>query len=227
MRQFSTLLKHFIKLEFNQKERWISPLLFSITVLLLFFFALGRVEDEQVISMFITQTLLTTFLALQLSFMRSFEAESQDRVYDLLRSYPINPMAWYLAKYLSTCLSACLVCLATLFFSLFFNAESNIELFNWNLIPVLLVAISGLVSIGILLAQLTLGAKSKQILYPIIYFPLTSPVLLGAVESSRAILTKGDTIMSLAGSWVGLLGVFSLIYFTLGLLFFEEVAKAE
>lgn len=225
--QLRTLLPHFINLEFHQKERWISPLLFSTTVLLLFFFAAGRVEDEQVVTMFITQTLLTTFLALQLSFMRSFEAESQDRVYDLLRSYPINPSAWYLAKYLSTCLAALLVCFATLGLSLFFNAESNIELFHWELLVVLSVAISGLVSIGILLAQLTLGAKSKQILYPIIYFPLTSPVLLGAVESARSILNKGESLDALMSSWLGLLGVFSIIYFTLGILFFEEVAKAE
>ena len=89
MRQFSTFLKHFIKLRIQSKKKdGFLLFLFSITVLLLFFFALGRVEDEQVISMFITQTLLTTFLALQLSFMRSFEAESQDRVYDLLEAIP-------------------------------------------------------------------------------------------------------------------------------------------
>ena len=131
--QLKTLTSHFVTLEFHQKERWISPLLFSVTVLLLFFFAAGRVEDEQAIAMFITQTLLTTFLALQLSFMRSFEAESQDKVYDLLRSYPIDPSAWYLAKYLSTGLAAILVCFATLGISLFFNAESNVELFKWEL----------------------------------------------------------------------------------------------
>ena len=227
MKQFSTLVQHFIHLEFELKERWISPLLFSITVLLLFFFSLGKVEQEQVVSMFITQTLLTTFIALQLSFMRSFEAESQDKVYDLLRSYPINPMSWYLAKYISTCITASLICLATLFISIFFNADANVSLFRWDIIPVLLIAISGLVSIGILLAQLTLGAKSKQILYPIIYFPLTSPVLLGAVESCRAIISKGDTVLTLSSSLVGLLAVFSLIYFTLGLLFFDEVANAE
>ena len=225
--QLKTLLSHFINIELQQKERWVSPLLFSTTVLLLFFFASGRVEDELVVTMFITQTLITTFLALQLSFMRSFESESQDRVYDLLRSYPINPYSWYLAKYLSTCLAGSLVCFATLGLSLFFNAETGIDLFHWELFVILTVAISGLVSIGILLAQLTLGAKSKQVLYPILYFPLTSPVLLGAVESARAILSGGESLDSLFGSWLGLLAVFSVIYFTLGILFFEEVAKAE
>ena len=51
--QLRTLLAHFINLEFHQKERWISPL-FSTTVLLLFFFTAGRVEDE-LDAMFITK----------------------------------------------------------------------------------------------------------------------------------------------------------------------------
>lgn len=225
--QFKTLFNQYLRLEFMQLERLISPLLFAVTFLLVFMFAMGKVEPEQVPTLFIAEAFLAGFFALQLSFARSLEPDSQDAVFSLLRSYPIAPGAWFMAKYLTVLTTGILILMPTVVFSAFFHAESRLALLDGSIFLIGLLALLGLCSVGVLLSILTLGAGARQILFPLIYFPLTTPVLLAAVESSRAVLIDGVAMTGLISSWLGLLLVFDLIYTVLGLLLFGELVKAE
>ena len=69
---------------------------------------------------------------------------------------------------------------------------------------------------------MTLKANARQILYPLLYFPLTAPVLLGAVQSSRLCLDGGRAAADIK-AWLGLLLGFDCIYVTLGILLFTEL----
>ena len=84
-----------------------------------------------------------------------------------------------------------------------------------------------LASLGVLLSTMMLRSSAKQILYPLIYFPLTTPVLLSAAESARSILVDGKDLQYLLSSWLGLLMIFGIMYFTLCLLLFGELVKPE
>ncbi|SMF29614.1 heme exporter protein CcmB [Pseudobacteriovorax antillogorgiicola] len=227
LNQMRALLSQSLKVEWATPERWLSPLLFAITVLVLFSFAVGQLEGPEVAHLLVAETFLTAFFSLQISFSRSLDPDMQDRVFDVLRTYPISSSAWFLGKYLLVLVMGTLILIPTMILSSFFYAKSGVSLVDWSLIGVALTALAGMSALGVLLSTMTMRSGSKQILYPLLYFPLTTPVLLSAVESSKAILIKNESLDMLLSSWLGLLIIFGIIYFTLGLLLFGELVKAE
>ena len=196
-------------------------------MLLLFAFAFGRVEPRFLPQMLTAATYLTAFLALQIAFSRILEPDLQDKIFEQLRSYPLSPTAWYLSKYLLVMVLGLMILLPTLFFANLFLNEGGPTLLTSTILAIAILALFGLGSIGVLLSTMMLRSNAKHILYPLLYFPLTTPVLLAAVESSRAHLAEGASLEKLLASWLGLLVIFGIMYFTLSLLLFGELVKPE
>ncbi|MBC7661906.1 MAG: heme exporter protein CcmB [Chitinophagaceae bacterium] len=225
--QYRALLWQAVQVEWANAERWLSPLLFSGTMILLFVFTFGTVEPKFIPQLYIAATFLTAFFSLQISFSRVLEPDMQDRVFDQLRTYPISPSAWFLSKYTIVIALGVLILAPTLFLSDLFLNVSGKSLLNGSLAIIALMALLSLGALGVLLSTMMLRSNAKQILYPLIYFPLTIPVLLSAVESSHAILVDGKDLSYLMSSWLGLLVIFGIMYFTLCLLLFGELVKPE
>lgn len=225
--QFRTMLYQSVQVEWANAERWLSPLLFAMTILLLFAFAFGRVESQFLPQMFIAATFLTAFFSLQIAFSRILEPDMQDKVFDQLRSYPLSPVAWFLSKYCLVIMLGVMILLPTLLLSHLFLNESQENMLSGPLVVIALMALLSLGSVGVLLSTMMMRSNAKQILYPLIYFPLTTPVLLAAVESSRAHLLDGSSLEKLLSSWLGLLVIFGIMYFTLSLLLFGELIKPD
>ena len=221
-RQYKLIVGQGLRAELADKERMISPILFAITILLLFSFALGEVEERLRAQVFTAETYLTGFFALQLSFSRLFEPERDDRVFDLMRSYPISHAAWFLAKYTLVIILGLATLLPTMVFGAFLLQGSGPALLSWPLVGVAALAVAGLAALGVLLSVMTLKAHARQLLYPLLYFPLTTPVLLAAVQTSLIYLEEGQ-MTEAAQSWMGLLTLFNVIYFTLALLLYSEL----
>lgn len=220
--QYRTIVAQGLRAEFADKERLVSPVLFSITMLLLFSFALGELDASLKARVYLAETFLTAFFALQLSFSRLFEPDRQDRVFDLMRSYPVSHTAWFLAKYTLVVLLGLAVLAPTLLFGAFIHHTDKAPVFSWMVCGIAVLALLGLAALGVLLSAMTLKAHSRQILYPLLYFPLTTPVLLAAVQSSLIYLETGQSTTSVR-AWLGLLASFDVIYFTLGVLLFTEL----
>lgn len=227
VQQYKTLVRQSFRIEWETPERWLSPLLFAVTILVLFSFAVGQLNGPDAAKLLVAETFLTAFFALQLSFARSLEPDMSDKVFEVLRTYPISPTSWFLAKYTSVFFMGAFILIPTMVLSSFFNATSGVDLIQAPLILISLVALGGLAALGVLLSTMTMSSGAKQILYPLLYYPLTTPVLLSAVESAKAVLTKGESLESLLSSWLGLLIIFGVIYLTLGTLLFGELVKAE
>ncbi len=220
--QFRILLANGIKSELSDLERLISPLLFALTILILFAFAVGEVEPDMRIKLFVAEVFLTTFLALQISFSRVFEPARTDKVFDLLRTYPVSYNAWFLAKYVLVVMLGLSVALPTIFIGAIMNGKALANVSIWGIIPVTVLAVAGLSALGVLLAAITMKAQSRQILYPLLYFPMTAPVLLSAIQVSVTYLEKG-IFNSDSKAWFLLLASFDVIYVTLGVLLFSEL----
>lgn len=220
--QYKTIVAQGLRAELADKERLVSPVLFSITMLLLFSFALGELDASLKARVYLAQTFLTAFFALQLTFSRLFEPDRQDRVFDLMRSYPVSHTAWFLAKYTLVVLLGLMVLAPTLLFGAFLHQTDKAPVFSWTVCGIALLALLGLAALGILLSAMTLKANSRQILYPLLYFPLTTPVLLAAVQASLLVLESAKDADALK-AWLGLLAGFDVIYFTLGVLLFTEL----
>lgn len=226
-RQFLHLLRHSLAAEFASRERLLSPVLFSLTVLLLFWFGLGELRDEEAVRAYVAQTYLAAFFSLQMSFARIFEPEQQDGAFDLMRAYPVSPTAWFLAKLTTVWLTGAVVLTASMAFGAFFHSQIDRVLLDVTILAIGLATLLGLGSIGIMLASITLRSGAKQILFPLIYFPLTVPLLLAATQASQMHIIDGASIESLQESWFGLLVAFDVIYLALGLMLYDQLLFDE
>ncbi len=224
-KQYQLFVRHGINAELADLERLISPILFAITVLLLFSFAFGDVADNFKLKLFLAETYLTLFMTLQLSFARLFEPEREDRAFDLIRTCPVSYSAWYLGKYTVVMLVGIATVLPAMVIANFFHhptSSAQISFFSWPMLLIATSVLSGLAALGVLLTAVVMKSQAKQILYPILYFPLATPVLLAGIEASQFYMENG-TLGQTMQSWGGILLAFQIIYFTLGILLFPEL----
>src|SRR5690606_33579241 len=117
VQQFNNFLSLNLKVELAEKDRLISPILFGLTILILFSFAFGEVDQEFKVRSFVAQMYLMLFLALQAALQRSFEPEQRDRGFDLIVTYQPSITAWFCAKLISTLMLAFLIILPAMMVS--------------------------------------------------------------------------------------------------------------
>jgi len=139
----------------------------------------------------------------------------------------INSLLLSAATRESIFLSKFIVCFSSLFFVSLFSLALLALFFGFQvtdfILPLSLVCIlgaSGLSSIGILLSMISVQSEARDILFPILLFPLSLPLLAGCVSLSRDILAGGG---AQAGDfWMVCICVYDVIAFTAGLVLFEH-----
>jgi heme exporter protein B len=95
----------------------------------------------------------------------------------------------------------------------------------WHLLPSLMLYIflgtCGFCVVGVLFSAVTLKARARELLLPLLLFPLMIPILLATVRTMEIILRSGDFQELLP--WLRLLVGFDVIFLVLGFLLFESV----
>ena len=223
---FFPLLKHFMHQEFAARERVITPLLFAAVILLLFAFTLPEPPPEWQVRMLVAQCLISSFFALQIALSRAFESESQDRVFDMLRTSPLNGTAFITAKLTHVIIMGAATLLMTVVITSTMQGFSPPGLSHPASLAMGVLTLVGLSSLGVLLAVITLKAQAKQVLFPLLYFPLCTPVLIAGSEFLCRFLEKpvwDDT----SQGWFIVLAAFDVIYLTLAVLMGSDAVSAE
>ena len=90
----------------------------------------------------------------------------------------------------------------------------------------MLVALLGtwaLVVNGTFFAAMSLRTRAREIMLPLLLFPLSIPALLGMVNATTSILTGEES----PAFWVALLVAYDVVFTTACLLLFETVLEAE
>jgi heme exporter protein B len=93
----------------------------------------------------------------------------------------------------------------------------------WQLVVVALLGTWALVVNGTFFAALSIRTRSREIMLPLILFPISIPALLGMVDATTSILT-GDASPIF---WIKLLAVYDIVFTLICLLLFETVLNAE
>ncbi len=218
LQQWLCLARHGLRLELAEPQRGLSSLLFAVTILFLFSFALGDLPSTFKVQLVLSEAFLCCFLVLQMVHQRLLSIDEKDRAIDVMVASPLSFSAFYLAK---VALAVVLSLIIVLPFLWFMQILHGVGLMSFGLIGIVCLVILALSSLGILLAQMTLRAAGRDLLFPLLYFPLSVPVLLSAVQASFCLwqLAKPESF----DLWLGLLVGFCIIYLTLGCLFFEEL----
>jgi heme exporter protein B len=94
---------------------------------------------------------------------------------------------------------------------------------GWQLIPIALLGTWALVVNGTFFAAISLRTRAREIMLPLLLFPLSIPALLGMVNATTAVLTGEES----ARFWIALLVAYDVVFTTASLLLFEFVLEAE
>jgi len=207
-------------IDLRRRDNIPSMLLFLTMNLLIFQFAIG--EDTRIFMITLPGIIWVVFfftgvLGLGKSFLQELESDCLGG----LLSSPVERSVLFLGKMLANTL---FLMITLLIFIPLVIILFGIELRSWyGLFSLVFFGTVGLSSLGTLLSALTISVKGKELLLPVLIFPLMIPGLLCVVNLTD-FLFFGEN-QEEAWSWWKLLIGFDVILFTVSLLGFEFVIE--
>jgi heme exporter protein B len=205
--------------EWRGRELLTAMMIFAILVILIFNFALElNVRERESATAGI---LWVTFaFAGTLGLNQSMAKEKDRGCLDGLLLAPIDRSAIYFGKSLANLIFMFIVEAIVLpLYSVLYNTN----LFNPGLLLVIFLGSVGYVAVGTLLSTMAVQARTRDILLPILLFPLVIPVLIAAVKASNGFLQGYD--ISEIMSWLNLLIVYDIIFIAIAFMFFDYVVE--
>jgi heme exporter protein B len=202
--------------ESRSRELFSAMLVFSLLVILIFNFALQLdVKTRQSVT---SGVLWVTFaFAGTLGLNRSMAIEKDRDCLDALLLAPVDRAAIYFGKVSSNLIFMLLIeALVIPIYSFLYN----VNLFNAGLIGVILLGSIGYIAVGTLLASLSVQTRTRELLLPILMFPVVIPILIAAVQASSGILANDST--SEIVPWVNLIVVYDAIFLALAFMLFDS-----
>jgi len=210
-----------LRIEARSREGVNTLLFFSALLVFLFRFALGPTEAE--VRQGAPGLLWFAFILTGLwGVARTFQIERENDCLESFRLVPEGLGGIYLGKVLVGC---CLMVATELMILAMFGLFFHLDLWAataW-LLPVLLLGTVGFVAIGTLFAAITAQIKAREVLLPLLLFPLVIPVLLPASRLTELALA-GESFAA-EPHWLRLLLVFDLVFLVLGYLTFPLVVE--
>jgi heme exporter protein CcmB len=209
-----------LTVEVRSREVIYTTLFFAVTVVLVFAFALVRegraLEDAAAGILWIAIAFAGT-----LALGRTFERERQAETLRALLLAPADRPAIYVGKLVGivALLVATELVLVPLIAFLF-----QAPLFSrplW-LTAVLLTGTLGYCAVGTLFAAMLVRARSRDVLLPVLLYPITIPVIIAGVRGTAALLEPTPDV-AIVRFWVSLLVAFDTVFVTLALWTFEPL----
>src|SRR3954447_4194665 len=212
-----TTLAKDIRLEWRSKDAINAMLFFALLVVVIFSFAFNPTAEE---SRLIAGGLIwVAFLfAAVVALNQTWARELRNQVLDAYRISPAPSNGLFLAKVLGNFIFvSVLESLMTPLFIIFYNLRSIGPAYQLLIIAVL--GTWALVVNGTFFAAMSLRTRAREIMLPLLLFPISIPALLGMVNATTAVLT-GETSPTF---WIALLLAYDVVFTTACLLLFEMV----
>lgn len=206
--------------EARTKEILYTTVFFALACVLVF--AFGFVRDGQALPD-VAAGILWIAIAFSgtLALGRAFERERQGETLQALLIAPIDRPALYLGKLLGILIVlAAVETLVVPLVALMFQAA----LFDHALLMIgLLVAGTvGFAAVGTLFAAMLVRARSRDVLLPVLLYPIAVPVIIAGVRGTAALL-QPEADQPMARAWIAMLIFFDVVFITLALWTFEPV----
>lgn len=215
------LVRKDLLLEWRSRARANALFFFALATLLLFSFALG--PDTTFLRRAAGGTLwLAILLASVLALGESFRVEQENAALDGLRLAPADARALFLAKSLANALL--LSALGMVLFPVLAALAGVTPVLGMGaLIEVLLLGSLAIAAPGTIYAAIASNARARDVLLPLLLFPLLIPALVAAAKATSLVF-EGDPMLQL-GPWLALLASFDLVYWSLGFVLFPRVVE--
>jgi len=208
-----------LRAEFRSRELFSAMLVFSLLIILIFNFALELdIKTRQSVT---AGVLWSTFaFAGTLGLNRSMAIEKDRGCLDGLLLAPVDRSAIYFGKVISNL--AFMLIVETIVLPVY-SVLYNVNLFQPGLLLVILLGSIGYVAVGTLLAAMSVQTRTRDILLPILLFPVVIPVLLAAVKASSGFLTGADFADILLP--INLLIAYDIIFIAVAFMVFDNVVE--
>jgi heme exporter protein CcmB len=207
-------------IEARSREILYTTLFFAVSCVLVFAFGFvreGRALEDAAAGILWIAIAFSGTLALG----RAFERERQSETLRALLIAPIDRPALYVGKLLGILLLLAVVeAVIVPLIAFMFQAP----LFRAPLLMLGLLATGtiGFAAVGTLFAAMLVRARSRDVLLPVLLYPITVPVIIAGVRGTAALL-QADIDIPMARAWLSMLAFFDVVFVTLALWTFEPV----
>ena len=214
------VLRKDVAIEFRSFEILSTTLFFAVSCVLVFAFALVR-DGEVVADASAGILWIAIAFAGTLALGRTFERERYAETVRALLLAPAPRSAIYVGKLLGIILllvaaEAMLVPLVALLFSASLFARPLL------LSGLLICGTVGFAAVGTLFAAMLVRSRTRDVMLPILLYPITVPVIIARVRGTAALLSSPPD-EALALVWISLLLAFDVVFITLALWTFEPL----
>jgi len=213
-----TLVLKDLSLEKRSREMLSSMFIFALLVVVVFSFSFDlRAEEVSGVAPGVLWVAIT--FAGMLGLARSFVLERDQGCLDGLLLCPVDRSLLYLGKMLSnlTFISLTELVVLPLCFALFSLT------FRLLLLPILLLGTIGFSAVGTIVSAMTVHARAREVMLPILLFPLLLPALIAAVKLTGGVL-DGQPWAEIR-KWMELLVGFDVVFLVISYLAFEYVIE--
>jgi heme exporter protein B len=208
-----------LRIEWRTKDMFTSMAVFAVLALLIFNFAFElRIPDKKMVVPGILW--VTVAFAGVLGLGRAFITEKDKGSLAGLLLAPVDRSAVYLGKMISNFIfilvvEAFILPLITVFF--------NVTFISPALLLILFLGTLGFASVGTIFSALAVNTRAREVLLPVLLFPVLLPVLIAGIRSTIGFL-EGDTLADHT-NWLKLIIFFDILFLTVAFLTFDYVVE--
>lgn len=220
LRKVAAIIGKDITTELRTKEMISAMFVFSLLIIFIFNFAFDlRAENVQTLAPGVLWVAIA--FAGMLGLSRSFILERDRGVLDGLLLAPVDRSAIYFGKMIGNVLFISLVEVIVLpFFIVLFNQPLSIVPL---LVGIVILGTIGFAGVGTLFSAMAVHTRAREVLLPIMLFPVVVPVLLSAVRLTAGLLDGAP--FADVSHWLALLVAFDIIFVAASFILFEFVVE--
>jgi heme exporter protein B len=208
--------------EFRSRELLLTTLFFAVSCVLVFSFALVKqgqpMEDAAAGILWIAIAFSGT-----LALGRTFEREQAYQTLQALLQAPIERAAIYAGKLLGLLVlllivEAVVVPLVALFF------QAALIAMAVHVAGLVFAGTMGFLAVGTLFSAMLVRTRSRDVLLPVLLYPMTVPALIAGVRGTAALIQQTPDWPT-ARAWMAMLLFFNAVFLTLALWTFDAVTS--
>ncbi|HEV2459776.1 MAG TPA: heme exporter protein CcmB [Ktedonobacterales bacterium] len=216
-RQVLAIVWKDLRCELRTRQVWIGMAMFALLVLVVFNFAFDlRVDNKAAVA---PGALWVAFVfASVLGLGRTLAAEQDRGSMDRLLLCPVDRTAVYFAKLIGNLAFIGAVEIVAL---PIFAAIYDLPIITGLILPIVLLGTIGVAAVGTLFSAVAATTQAREVLLPLLVFPLIVPVIIGAVKATEALVSpvSGDA------PWLGLIAAFDVIFLSISAVTFPYVIE--
>ncbi len=219
IRAVSAVIWKDLAAELRSRELLSAMLVFALLVILVFNFALEL--DAGTRAAVTAGVLWVTFaFAGTLGLNRSMAMEKDRGCLDGLLLAPVDRSAIYFGKAIGNLIFMLIVEAIVL---PVYSVLYTVNLFNPGLLLIILLGSIGYVAVGTLLSSMAVQTRTRDVLLPVLLFPLVIPILIASVKGSTGFL-QGVDIADIR-PWINLLLVYDVIFIAVAFMVFDYIVE--